>query len=254
MVAANAVGLAALLSINLNRVRTEFPKVAGKKLVLFAIFCAVNVWTFFAGFKFTSIGNVLIVHYAAPVAVALLSPVFLNEKPSDKTLVALALSVVGLGLVVWNEMGIGTKNDMWGILLAAVSAVAYTGVIIVARDFARAHADAVTLTVAQTSFLLVCALPFFSPSELTAAGFGFAAAAGILHLTFGALCYFSGLREVSAPTAGLLGYSEIFFGMIWGYIFYAETLGTMKIAGAVFIVVAGALVLLPNNKERKTET
>jgi drug/metabolite transporter (DMT)-like permease len=63
---------------------------------------------------------------------------------------------------------------------------------------------------------------------------------------------FSGLRLIDAGTAGILGMSEIVFGIILGMILFNEKLKLIVALGMVFILLAAALPYLTHYKATKS--
>jgi len=220
--AANTVGIALLLFFYRGRLLRHLAAMRGRHIFWLGACNAANNWAYFAALSLTSIGNAVVPHYAAPVLVALLSPLLLKEWPSERIWIALGLSMAGMLAVGWREMQLGSLQDLMGMALALGSAVAYAGSVILIRDQSRAGVDPIAITVAQSIALWLVALPFMDYGGFTWRSFGVAAAAGAFHLSLGAVIYAVALRRVKAAVAGVMGYTEIVFGLLWGALLFSE--------------------------------
>jgi drug/metabolite transporter (DMT)-like permease len=241
--AANLVGVGILVVIFGRRIRAGIPGLPRGRTWALCLVSAVNVLTAAAAVYHTKIGNVIILHYIAPVIVALFSPVVLGEKPGGRAWTALAISMAGLGLFGREEVDFTGGREMTGVILAFSSAFAYATVILLIRGDATRGADPITLTVLQSAFLWVCVLPFLDVGAFHARGIAIASLAGILHLSLAAVLYVTALRHIPAAVASILGYSEIVFALIWGAVLYGEEVSAMKAAAAALIAIAGAVAL-----------
>jgi drug/metabolite transporter (DMT)-like permease len=242
--ASSTVGLAALLALFGRRVFRALSSVPRGPLLRVAVVGAFNIWAAFAAFRLTTIGNVLVLHYTAPLLVALVEPAVLGERLSRRSIPILGISIVGLLLFGYDELAFGGGRDLLGLGLAAASAVAYAAVIIYSRDLARLGADPLALTVGPSAFLWLCVLPFVRPSSFEPMGLAIAGGAGLMHLSIAAMIYMIALRHLRASTAAIMGYLEIVFGLGWGLLFFGETVGAAKLFGAALIAGAGVGLIL----------
>ncbi|MEK8023259.1 MAG: DMT family transporter [Candidatus Hydrogenedentota bacterium] len=242
VVCANAFGIL-LLCLFVPRMARRLRQLPPGKIALLGLFVAVNVWSSIEAFALTSISNFMILHYAAPVIVAVAAPFLLGEKPSARTWEALAVSMVGLLAVGGQGLRLGSENDLRGLGLALLSAFAYAVCIMLSRRLAREGADSFAVAVGSSLVLPLVVLPMVDWSAYTTRSATIACGAGAFHLSIASTIYLVGLAGVSAATAGILGYFEILFGIAWGSIIYGEPVTAWTFLGAVCIVVAGWLVL-----------
>lgn len=246
VVMGNLVGIALLFIVAPRRL-ADFRKLPAKPLLAFGLFGAVNVWSSFEAFRLTSLGGVMILHYTAPVIVAAVAPLVIRERPSSRTWEALGLSMLGLIAVASEDLGPLSDDDFLGLSLALLSGFAYAGVILCGRAMARARVDPVGITIVQSMFLPILAMPLVDLGAYTAHGLSFAAAAGVLHLTLAAILCFRGMRETPAATTATIGYLEILFALFWGLLLYGEPISIQKVIGAALIIASGILVLRDRN-------
>jgi drug/metabolite transporter (DMT)-like permease len=241
--AANLVGVGFLLILFWRRIRGGVAGLPRVRTWALCVVSAANVLTAAAAVFHTKIGNVIILHYIAPVLVALFSPMVLGEKPGGRAWSALGVSLIGLALFGSEEVDFTGRTEMTGVILAFVSAFAYATVILLIRGDATRGADPIALTVLQSTFLWVCVLPFMDANAFHLRGVAIASLAGVLHLSLAAVLYVTALRHIPAAVASILGYSEIVFALIWGAVLYGEEVTVVKAAAAALIAIAGFIAL-----------
>lgn len=242
---ANAVGLGFLLAFFPRRIASGLVGLPRGPMARLAVAGAVNVWSSYIAFSYTSVANVIIFHYAAPVLVAAAAPFLIGEKPEARTWEALALSLAGLLASAWQDVAVGGGRDLVGIGLSLVSALGYAVAILESRAISRAGCDPFATVLVQGGFLSLVSLPLVAWHHWPTAGTLLAGVAGFLHLGVAAALYLVGLARVPAAAGAVLGYSEIVFGMAWGSWLFAEPVTAWKIAGACAIMGAGWLIVRP---------
>jgi drug/metabolite transporter (DMT)-like permease len=188
--------------------------------------------------------------YLAPICVAILAIWLLKERPSRWLWAALALGSAGVAvslgppLVASLRGATGGDRQVEGLLLAALSAVAFAGVIVLARQQARR--DALwTILVVQNTLPLLVLLPLalalgwkpVATSDLPQIALvGVFATAGLLALTWA-------FTHVEASRAAPLEYTSFVWAALLGYTLFGEvpSATTWLSAG---LIVAGCLLLL----------
>ena len=74
--------------------RGKIPNVKKLKYpVILGIFSLLNTFTYFYAFKHTTIANAVLTHYTAPVIVAFLAPVFLQETITRKIITSIIVAL-----------------------------------------------------------------------------------------------------------------------------------------------------------------
>lgn len=213
-------------------------------LPITGVLLLVSMVFFTRAVQLTTVANAILVVYTAPVLIALLAPLVLGEALRRRTLAALPLAVVGIGLIVAPQgLSFGGRH-LTGIGLAGVTAVAYALLVLVGK---RVVADLSARVVAfyQSAIAVLVLLPFIigQPLPPSAASWVMLATLGIVHTALAGMLYLAGLRDVSAQEAGMLAYLEPLSGATFGMVFLGEPLTLWLVAGGVLIVVAGWMVV-----------
>lgn len=221
----------------------------GREILRLAVLGPVtlaNLVTFFYAFRHTSISNAIMTHYIAPVVVAFLAPVFLREALTWRVLLSLAISSAGLWIMLGIEPGEAfsvlrePSGDAVGILSGLLSGFAYAVLILLVRALARNH-NPLVLTFVQNTMICAMLLPFID--VFPAHALWSFVLVGVVHSTLAPVLYFRGLRDVMANRAAILGYIEPVSAIVFGIIIIGEYPSAASVAGGVFILFSGYIVL-----------
>ena len=203
---------------------------------------AANALLYFEALQRGPVPIAVLAHYLAPVLVALGSPLMLGQRPSTRVLVALPVALVGLGLLLGDEvlhLGAGAITGALG----AASALFYAGQVLIQKRVGDRLTPAELLVWhAFVGGLLL--LPFalsgpplvLGPTLLVAGG---ALIGGVV----GGTAFLWGLKHVNAAKAGVLTYLEPAVGVAAGAILLGHPVPALAPVGGVLILAAGLWVL-----------
>lgn len=198
-----------------------------------------------------------IFQYLNPILVTVLAAVVLGERITGRAVVALGVCLVGLLLVArpaalfggaaapLNAFAVGIA-----ILGALFSSIAYLTIRVIGP---REHPLVVVLYLPLLSLptALVLTLRSFvmpTPMEaLTLVGVGLLTQAGQIALT-------NGLQREAAGRATTVGYLQIAFAAVWGWLFFGEVPGAWSLAGAALLVAGVLLASRKGRVQRATES
>ena len=128
-------GIALLILILLNRsIKIQF----NKNTIFGGLSYASMVVFFVIANKITSAGNVILIQYTAPLYVAILSYVVLNEKPDQYDWITIFTLFVGLSFFFFDDLSF---NQLWGNIFAILSGLGFAGTIISLRKQKRKQAN-----------------------------------------------------------------------------------------------------------------
>jgi len=183
---------------------------------------------------------------SAPLMIAALAATLLGEQLTPRLIAALLLGVAGTALLVAAPVtGTTAPRPLSGVLLALGAGLAYALYVVMAKS-----------AVARTPPLLVSALTFavaailMAPALITP-GTGSQLARGWPGLVYlGAVAtaaayalYTTGLRSVSASSAGVASLLEPLTAALLGVVLFGERFGVAGWAGAVLLFVGLVLVV-----------
>ena len=249
-----ALGLVAILAVSapgrLRLSRRELPYLlafgmGGLAFVQFFYFLAIHR---------LAIGIALLVEYLAPLLVALWAR-FVQHRPVRRRIwVALALALVGLGLIV-NVFGGGETLSTAGILFALGGAFAYALYVLLAEHVVGGR-DPISLLAWGFLFASVfwaVVVPWWSfPGRALTADASLGGTLSSHHVPVWALAAWmvilgtiapffllvSALRHVTATTAGIVAMLEPVVGALVGWAWLNESLDGVQLGGAAVVLAA----------------
>ena len=198
---------------------------------------------YFVGLEFMTAGMVAIVLYTYPAFVLLLAATFLGEPVGSRRLIALVVTLGGVGLITGADPA---AADPRGIGIVLVAAVVYA-VYITASRTTLEGVSAPTLTAhvmpaAAGTFLLVgtatgtLALPSGSAEWSLIVGIA------VLSTAIPIFAFFAGLSRIGAGPAAILSAVEPVATVALGALFLAEPVSAAVIVGGSLVLLGVVLV------------
>jgi drug/metabolite transporter (DMT)-like permease len=201
-----------------------------------AVCYAAMVILFVVGNKLTTAANVIFLQYTAPVYVALLSSYFLKEKTTKKDWMILAVVVLGMILLVSDNLSLtGGLGNLCGIL----SGMSFAAMVILLRK--QKEGSAVESVVLGNILTMLVSLPFLFDEGPSLAGWGCLWLLGIFQLGFSYVLYTRALKVVTALEAVLIPYFEPVLNPLWAFLFIHESPGPSAMVGGAIILAAVAV-------------
>jgi S-adenosylmethionine uptake transporter len=187
------------------------------------------------------------ISYLSPIFVAVLAVPVLGERPAGSIWLALAAGLTGVTMAVWPELSAGlTTVNTWrllGMASAAAAALAFAGVMLLARRQARTDSVWTILLIQSVLPLLLLAAPAawrWQPIQggdvafaLLAGGLG---TLGLLSLTFA-------FTRLEASRVAPVEYTGLVWATVLGYLLFGEVPTVVTVASAA-LIVGGCLLLL----------
>ena len=219
-----------------NRVWQQYRTIKGAA-VLKVVAYSLGTISFIFAITHTSVANTLIILSTTPLFAALISRVLLHEKIEKRTLVAIALVALGLGVI-----GAGSA-DQPGSWIGDLVALLGSFFLALGFTFVRRFPQASTFAAISCSGLLTALLilPLAAPLSVTRADVGFLMIMGIYMLPLGTALMFIGPRYIPAPEVGLLLLLESVLGPVWVWLVLGEKPGTHTLIGGAIVLSTLAL-------------
>lgn len=205
----------------------------------------------FVAFLRISIALALLVFYLYPALVALISVAWLGERLDRIRWAALAMSLVGMVLVVAGAGDLG-KLDALGIGLSFVGALGQTFYVLSAR-YGFAHvpgSQAAALTMAgAASIYLVIALAIGAMADLAVPASNLAAfwpvlLAGVVGAGVPTVAYITGIRRLGAARGAILANFEPVVGVLLAALLLLEQPAPLQLLGGALIIGSGVVLQL----------
>jgi drug/metabolite transporter (DMT)-like permease len=185
--------------------------------------------------------------YTAPILISLLAMLVLRERPSRWIWLALALGAAGVGVALWPELSQsgmpGSRERIAGLLSAAVSALSYSGVVVLARHQAQRDALWTIMLVQNLLPLAVLSVPMvWRWQPLQGSEWAVVTLMGAL-ATLGLLGITWAFTHLEASRVAPLEYTGFVWAGLLGWLLFGER-PSLWTWGSIGLIALGCLLLL----------
>ena len=197
----------------------------------------------------TSAANALLLFACAPIFTAILSPIFLTETISLRTLLSIFIAFLGVLIMVWSDFGGG---DWKGNLSAIISAMGFSFFTINLRINKHLQMLPSVFSSGIIASIVAFLIILFSNSsfQLINQDFMIIFILGVFQVGGGLVLYTLGSKFVPATQLTLLMLGEVFLGPVWVWIFIGEEILHNTILGGSLICFAVFYNALYSNTEK----
>jgi O-acetylserine/cysteine efflux transporter len=223
----------------------EFPRVAALGVLGIGIGQVAQAY----GVAGTTASVGTIISATIPVFVVIFAAIRLNQPVSTLQRVGLLAAFVGIALVALDGDSAGLFGaSALGVMWMMVSAVAIAFYYVWSVELAREYGTG-TLAAWSTFFGFLALLPWAGwemanlPLRITIQGIAVAVYLGVAVTVVGLFLWLSLLRAVPASTAASVQYLQPVIGVAASAAIFGDSLGTLFVAGVIFVVVGLALTL-----------
>lgn len=219
-----------------GRVRVACRSV-GRAGLAFAGCMAVSSGSFIIALNHASVAQVLFIQAIAPVLAALLGRVFLGERMSLRTVAAMALALLGVGVMVGSPGGGSALGDGLSLLMA----VGFAAAIVIARH--RRDVSMAPATALAQLILLIAALPFMVSGgvHVTGSDVLWLALFGAGQIGLGLILLTIGARLIPAAEVAMISLLEVVLGPFWVWLAVGQRPSVGTLIGGATVVAAVVL-------------
>lgn len=181
----------------------------------------------------TTVANALFILSASPFISAILAWFLLREHVQRRTVLAMIVALVGVGVMVMEGLGAGR---LFGNVMAVGTTLAHAGFVVSLR-YGR-HADMLpSIVIAGASAAVVA---FIAGNSMAVSWHDFAMCAmmGMGAMSIGFICFTVGSRYVPAAQVALLSLSEVVLGPIWVALMVDELPSVLTLIGGTLVLSA----------------
>ena len=208
-----------------------------------AVLVVLTATSFFYALSLLPLADAIALSFISPVLTALMGALILGERLDWRIAVALVAGFLGMLLIVGSKLGSAGLGPEALIGAAAVlfSAVAYALNIIMLRHRATRDPLAQIILFQNVGPALILLLPalwvWVTPTLLDLVQFATIGTLGVVAHTMLAHAF----ARVEAAKLAPIGYVTLVWGVLLGFLFFAEVPGLATLAGAALIVI-GTLI------------
>lgn len=214
-----------------NRVWQQYRTVRGPGLLMVGLY-SMGTISFIYAITHTSVANTLIILSTTPLFAALIGWFVLGERIEMRTLVAIALVALGVGVI-----GSGSSGQPAALAgdLAAVSGSFFlaSGFVFVRRFRGISVFPAISCSGLVTALAM---LPFAAPLSISQSDLGYLMIMGIYMVPIGTTLMYIGPRYIPAAEVGLLLLLETLLGPLWVWLVLGEQPAQLTLIGGAIVV------------------
>ena len=186
-------------------------------------------------FQFTLVANAIFFVSLTPLLAALMGWVFLRERISRRTGVALAVALLGVMIIFGTNMN---GEGVIGMGLAMMMAVCYAGSIVLIRTMPDAN---IILVCTLNAVLTIVAMLFLvGDFAISTHDLMICLGLGVVQIGLGGTLVMLGARHVPAAQVSILALIEVVLSPIWVWVFANEVPSNTTLIGGA-IVLAGVI-------------
>jgi drug/metabolite transporter (DMT)-like permease len=227
------VAVTLLIVCLIRYIRGNWPAmVPGRQGLLAGLLYGLSTLTFLLAVYNTTTANVVFIVAFNPMFGALLSWLFLKERPPLSTLMTMVVMILGVGLIVGDGLAGG---HAFGDAMALLTALVLAGAITIGRASRR---DMGFVPLLAAAFPAALGLANALPVGLTIEHPAWIIFNGAVLMPVSFWCLASGPRYLSAPEVGMFYLLETILAPIWIWLIFSETPPTMTLIGGAILVCA----------------
>jgi drug/metabolite transporter (DMT)-like permease len=186
---------------------------------------------FLVAMAYAPVANIAFLQTFNPMFGALLSWIFLKERPSGATLVAMGAMTLGVGLIVGDGLASG---HVFGNAMALLTALLIAAAITVTRATGR---DMGFVSLASAVVPAAIGLYHTVPAGLSVSHPAWIFIDGGLVMPVAFWCLATGPRYLSAPEVGMFYMLETVLAPIWVWLIFAEAPTPMTMLGGLILLL-----------------
>ena len=212
----------------------SIPLVPGWRAAWAGLFYGVSSSLFVAAVFNTATANVVFIIAFTPMFAALLSWIFLKERPGIATLVTMSIMIFGVGLIVQGGL---TSGHVFGDLIATGAAFCIGAAITIGRSARR---DIGFVPLIGAIIPAACAFIALYPQGIAIENPFWIFLDGAIVLPLAFWCLATGPRYLPASEVGMFYLLETILAPIWVWFVFSEVPSAQTLTGGAILI--GALI------------
>ena len=227
------VTIGLFLAIQYRRETLGRFKAIGKPGLLAALVLAVGSVFYIMAMLNTTVANVVFILGASPLLAALAGWLFLRERITTGSLVAMFAAIAGIGLMFADGL---VSGGTLGNFFALGLAIMYVFYLLILR--ANRHVDMLPATCLSGLITALIALVFVTGLSVSQHDLVLILILGGVQFGLGFMCLTWGTRFIPAAEVALFSLSESILNPIWVWLGVGETPGIYTLAGSAVVLVS----------------
>lgn len=219
-----------------------------------SVLIVITATSFYYALGQLPLADVVALTFLSPVFIALFGALLLKERLDRHIALALAAGFAGMSLIAGARIGSGTfsAGAVYGVAACVLSALSYGLALVLLR--ARATRDALSVIVWFQNLgpaVLLAPMGAFVWVAPTTADIGMFVLIGLIGVA-GHMLLASAFARAEAARLAPVHYTTLVWGVVFGYVFFAELPGAITLAGAGLIILG--TITTPLRKPRRPKS
>lgn len=213
-----------------------------KKVLIGSSLNAIRMFLYVLAYKLTTITNAVVLLYLWPIFALLLDNIIYKKRLKLNEFLILFMALFGVVLLNIQKGFSISGNDLLGSIIMIFSALIFSITMLVFKEILNGHSEGETLFF-QNVIGAIVFIPFLL-MELPNIPFADTCLALLYGFSVGILgfgLFFYSLKRLSIFQYGALGYTEVFFGVVYGVLLLGEGLTLNIIIGVILILSSSFL-------------
>lgn len=221
-------------------------------LLILGILFAMSSITLFSSYNFMDVGIASTILFVYPIMVALIMFIFFKERISMKTIICIAVALIGIVLLC--KSGSGATVSMKGVAFVLASALSYS-IYIVYVNKSRISKMA---TIKVTLYVLIAGLMVFVTrilftGEVTVPPtekwwlWGNVIALSIFPTVISLVCTTEAIQCIGSTPTAILGVLEPVTAVFFGIVVFGEVMTTRIVIGLLLVIISVTFVVAGGN-------
>ena len=231
----SAISLSIVFAVTSDESASKALRRAPTPIAVLALFAALSQIAFTAAVNHTAVSNVVVIVASTPIFAAVMAWVFLRERTARRVQIAIAVTVLGVLIVVSGSFG---QPNLDGDLLALAAILMFSLSVVIWRQRPDINRP-LTLALSSATMALITA-PFASLGDAPTRVFVAGLLMGMVFNPIGRVSYTNAPRFAPASEVALFTPVETVAATVWAWAFFSERPSVQTVIGG--IVVIGAVL------------
>ena len=207
-----------------------------RPLLLGGIVLGLNWVALFEAYRQLNVSLATLIYYVGPILVLVFSPILFREKLTQRKI--LSVVIVGCGLVCISGSIVATGMSTAGIMLAMLSAICYSLLIIFNKRIVRTPGMQTAAIELDMAFVVVLIYTLCTAGipKIASGDLPYILIIGLVNTGLAYLLYFSGVQKLSGQSVALISYIDPVSALIFSAILLHEAMTPMQKIGALAII------------------
>ena len=212
-------------------------RAGGGLAVIAGFFLAIAYVGNIVALKHTTVANAMLMMAIVPIIAAIAARIFLDERLTGGTLVALVLALSGIGIMVGGGV---TRGGLYGDMVALSTVAFFAGYVVILRQAKARDMTPAVLYSGVFAAAIGAIAATVTGDGLLVSGFdlGLCVLLGVVQIGVGGILFAVASRTVPAAQITLIALSEPVLASLWTWIGVAEVPAYATFIGGTIILAA----------------